>query len=184
MHRAFGNMTQEVIIDSLIHAKCSDRLVRAFMVELSECRADMKFADLTFRDMIYSKGGCQGGCDTPELWKRVLEMPFKETLEQTQIRGLGIKLPHPTDPRREWSTIWRAMVWADDILFGAESKEELKEMISILHSNLKIFGLQIKPGSIEIMGIWDEGDDMHEQWQFGEDSFVVHDKSNISILGV
>ena len=148
VHRAFDAMKHDVILQSLVGDGCPLRLQHAIMVELSHTQISIKFQGHLWSGMEYSRGGRQGGSETPELWKRLLNSALLKAKAIWDDLHLGAHFG--TRDTVDYFHI-DFMAWADDIVLYANSLDDIHSMFSILSNELHRVHLQWKPGSAELL---------------------------------
>ena len=182
--RAFDSMYHEHIETALLASGVNPRIVHSIMRELSFGEADLIFGDQTWEQAFeYSKGGRQGGCDTPEVWNRYLDVPICKAAELWAEAGCGLVLPcDPGIPGDEVRVDFLA--WADDLFLVSRSLSDLKEMWSILSDCIAAVGLRWKPGSLEILSNVYPAGSFSREWTGAAGTFVVQVKATMVVLGI
>jgi hypothetical protein len=172
--RAFDAMTHNTIINGLRATGVPGKLILAIMRELTNCSISLKFRDLIWSGLPYQRGGKQGGSETPEVWKRVLDATLKCVVPRWRAAGLGITFG-------DQCLSYHA--WADDLIVLATSAASFREMLGILCEELSRDGLAVKDGSIEILVA---GNSYASEctWTFPSCSHVVHFVETLDILGI
>ena len=138
VHRAFDAMKHDVILQSLVGDGCP----------LSHTQISIKFQGHFWSGMEYSRGGRQGGSETPELWKRLLNSALLKAKAIWDDMHLGAHFGV-----RDTVDYFHVdfMAWADDIVLYANSLDDIHSMFSILSNELHRVHLQWKPGSAELL---------------------------------
>jgi hypothetical protein len=183
VHRAFDALRHGVIHAALERALCPVRLQLAMLRELAHCDITLNFQGSVWEDIMYSKGGKQGGSDTPELWKRVLDVALRQAKCRWDALSLGASFGQESKSHGDTMYI-DGVAWADDIILFANSLESMKLMFRILVEELKTLYLEIKPGSLEVMSNF--GDIAHEvmYWDAGGIQHKVLTRHSLNILGI
>jgi hypothetical protein len=121
--RAFDVMRHSLILDSLLAAKCPAKLCVALMRDLSQNSMTLLFQGECWPNIPYTRGGKQGGSETPELWKRVLNNAMIEIVGQWHEKKMGAHIGEIS---------LQYMAWADDLVFFNHSAQGLNDMCEIL----------------------------------------------------
>jgi len=116
IHRAFDALRHSVIHDALIACECPSRLQFALLRDLSHCDISLNFQGTTWEGIPYNKGGKQGGSDTPEILKRVLDVALRRAKVRWDEKSLGADFG--TESRTHGDHFYiDAAAWADDVVF-------------------------------------------------------------------
>jgi len=83
-------------------------------------------------DLPLSKGGRQGGVETPGLWTRVLDLSITAAKKRWRNEGLGAAFPCSLNS----SYTFICLVWADDIIIVSESIKHARQMFTILEDEI------------------------------------------------
>ncbi len=182
-HRAFDSMRHDILEQCLLDAEVNPKLVLAFMRELSFGTGTLRFGDLVWEDAFsYTKGGRQGGCDTPELWKRYLNVALSRASRVWAEEGLGLILPSglslPGEVRVD------VLAWADDLFIVARSIPDLHRMWCILSTAFSDIALTWKPGSLEILDNSRPAGGLSISWSGDAGDFTVKIVHELIALGV
>ena len=182
--RAFDSMWHDVIESALLSSDVHPRLIHAIMRELSFGTASLKLGDIVWdRVFSYSKGGRQGGTDTPELWKRYLDLAITRATVLWQSAHRGLILPDGAGvPGGEVRLDFLA--WADDIFLISGSLADLKSMWLELSTCINDIGLKWKPGSLEVLSNRHRAGGLSLDWEGDAGKYVVLVKPSIISLGV
>jgi hypothetical protein len=135
----------------------------------------LHFQGHVFPPIPYSRGGKQGGSETPFLWKRALDHVFKRVQLRWDEIGAGA---HFDDQTISWQA------WADDVVIFVETLTSLKSMLRIVSEELSVHGMNSKEGSIEALKCGGERFGTGFAWSFGEHSLSVRCSNLLSVLGV
>jgi len=130
-------------------------------------------------DLPFSKGGRQGGVDTPGLWTRVLDLAITAARERWRNEGLGAAFPCSLDS----SYIFDCLVWADDIIIVFESILNARQMFAILEEEIAKIGVTWKPSSLEMLRAGDRWNETFLQWKGVGTTHKIKVVSSILILG-
>ena len=148
VHRAFDALRHGVIEAALSSSCCPVRLQLAMLHELAHCDITLNFQG--WECITYSKGGKQGGSDTPELWKRVLDVALRKAKQRWDALSLGASFGQESKTHGLFCYL-DGVAWADDIILFSNSLAHMKAMFQILVEELAALRLEIKPGSLEVM---------------------------------
>jgi hypothetical protein len=118
------------------------------MVELSHTQIIIKFQGHLWSGMEYSRGGRQGGSETPELWKLLLNSALVKAKALWSAKTLGAHFG-AIDSGEHFHIDFLAR--ADDLVLYANSLDDIHEMFNILSRELHRVHLQWKPGSAELL---------------------------------
>jgi hypothetical protein len=134
-------------------------------------------------DMEYSLGGRQGGAETPDLWRILLDSVMRRTLAKCHAESLGVCFEgsgigsNGDNEPSDWLTF---SAWADDIILYSKNLVEAKRMATILAEELGGWGLKLKPGSIEVLSTTMGA----VQWVLAGVSMEVRMVKKMTVLGV
>jgi hypothetical protein len=150
VHRAFDSMSHELIAGALNDAQCPPRLVHSFLRELYDTTLDLHFSDFVWGPISYSRGGRQGGAETPELWCRFLDRAIVKAVQIWKDRGLGLRFPDV--PHLDWPGFYHPFIgWADDLFVCGSSESECFMMWEVLSKCIFELGLSWKPSSLQLL---------------------------------
>jgi hypothetical protein len=197
LHRAFDTILHGHAVESLLRADIPCRLVHAVAQEF-ECLGTLSFQGQTWSNVEYSKGGRQGGSDTPFVWVRVLDVAIRRAKQRFRAEDLGYRFVR--DDVWSESFVWEdeaqdahhvpVMAWADDLLIFARGEAELERMWHILTEEIGELALSWKPSSFELLlggplRIAEEGS---RTWvhahEGGELKYHIKAGTSMNVLGV
>ena len=105
---AFDSMGHGDMAWALNDAKVSKHLTAAFLRELFDLEASVDMGEVRIDGMSYSKGGRQGGTETPFIWNRRLDACVFPMAQEWERRGYGVVL-------KEGAPRLTHLIWADNI---------------------------------------------------------------------
>ena len=100
----------------------------------------------------YSRGGRQGGAETPELWKRVLNVALPRAKARWDLLGFPAVFVDRDSPEDRCDI--DLLAWADDLALFSNTVDGIHSMFKILDEELHRVYLSIKPGSLESVALW------------------------------
>ena len=168
--KAFGSLNHEVFAEGLLRRGAHPGLVNAFMQEYYDLRGRVSIADSGHSEWFeFSKGGRQGGSETPGLFNTIMEMIAEPLVESWKARGFGWVMDE-MDP-------FTHAVWANNWFLVGKSVEEAMIMMKELTQAVLSSGLRWKPESLEMMTSM-------AMAQVQGETFVASDGSVINIKAV
>jgi ribonuclease HI len=182
IHRAFDNMRHSGIQSSLSRASCPKRLQLAIMREFWRNRVSLRFQGEVFEHVEVLKGGRQGGSETPDLWKRYLDMAVTDARKRWAAEGLGM---HFSDEFDSESFSVDALAWADDVVLMGNDLPVVKRMFVIFAEELAKIGLTLKPESLELLKAGCRRWEVPSfSWECAGGSFEIRLVHELTVLGV
>ena len=120
------------------------RAIMNLMQELSGFRAKMSIPGDGETDIFeFSRGGKQGGVETPDEFNMLMDDAMDRLVWQWHIADFGFKLD-------DGSAITH-LVWADNVWLVAESPATLQKMVEDLTQAVVSIGLIWKASSLQVM---------------------------------
>ena len=104
----------------------------------------MELGEVRVEGVPYTKGGRQGGSETPFIWNRLLDSIMTPLAKEWENRGYGLQMPSEA-PRLTH------LIWADNIWIIAESITQARKMMKMLTGALLARRLVWKDGSLEFL---------------------------------
>jgi ribonuclease HI/exonuclease III len=199
--RAFDNICHGALEGAMREQGIPAKLRHAVFQEL-DCEMLLSCQSTIWRgDIRPSKGGRQGGSETPTLWNILLSSALKRARTRWHQEGLGwrfvasdIYTPYIQqligDEQRLGSAedpLWVPyLAWADDLVLVAKSEHEILRLWVILSDEISSLRLAWKPGSLELYspGRADANHLPNLSWKHGESTFEVKQVAKICILGI
>jgi hypothetical protein len=181
--KAFDTMRHDTILESLIDCQCPVKLQHAVMCELAHGTIALKFQGESWDGLRYSRGGRQGGAETPELWKRVLNVAVSRAKVRWDLLGLPAVFGDRGSPEDRCDIDFLA--WEDDLALFSNTLDGIHSMFKILDEELHRVFLSIKPGSLELLrcgGGW-----VAKEFVWGGACGISHTislRENMVLLGV
>ena len=122
------------------------------MEELSEleARATLPGADPWGQPWEYTRGGREGGVDTPSLFNLIMEERMENIVEGWQARGQGFPLD---DFRGVVANTISHAVWADNVWLISDTREGVLSMFREVTESIEEAGFEWKPSSLEMMAV-------------------------------
>jgi hypothetical protein len=159
--RAFDNLKHDVIMDSLVQAEAPWQYVYVIMLELCGTKLDIAFQQEVFSGLQYSKGGKQGGTETPPVWNRVFDGVVRKSVLRWHALDVALDFDMAgfADVETFAKCVLDILVWADDCVLCSKSLTGLKTMFTIMTEELQAVGLGWKAKSLELLRIgweWSE----------------------------
>ena len=153
---AFDSVPHWLIEEALIHQGVKPRTTQAIMAEYSDLRAKIKIPEVGTSDWFtYTKGAKQGGVETPDIWKIVLDYLFDPVISQWAEKQWGFKVK---DEDGELITTLSHGIFADNVIIISDTLLTLQNMIDELtealqkpRNNKGESYLRWKPKSLESM---------------------------------
>jgi hypothetical protein len=197
--RAFDNICHEPLNSAMARVGVPAKLRHAVFQEL---RCDMSFScqGTCWEGVSPSKGGRQGGSETPTLWNIVLGDALRDARRRWYEEDLGWRFdrqdvysPHVKEllsllpPSDEWDACWLPyLAWADDLVIFGRSKAETERMWCILSDEIVARRLSWKKGSLELYrpGVRDTDVLSELVWQHSSGGWAVREVGRVTILGV
>jgi hypothetical protein len=193
--RAFDAIRHDVLLVALREAGAPPRLLAALFREFTNVSADINFQGVGVPPVVYSKGGKQGGAETPSLWTRVLDLALRRCRVRWASEKLGIRFavressawlegPQKCVNVEGEEYVVYALVWADDIVLCSPSQCKLMRMFQILSEELYAVELNLKPSSLEFLvgGEAFQGA-VEEQWPSVWGDLAVRRVPRLCVLG-
>ena len=129
---AFDSMPHGLIRESLLARGVSPQVAGLHVRELTGMHAYIRLPHAGQTVLFpYTKGGKQGGIETPDEWKAVVDSIMLPIVEDWNTLNFGFSL---TDEDGEQRLLVNHAVWADNIVLFASSFQELEIMVSDLNS--------------------------------------------------
>jgi hypothetical protein len=197
--RAFDNIRHAPLEGALSRLGVPAKLQHCIFQEL-ECHLNFSCQGAAWSGFAPSKGGRQGGSETPTLWNLLLRDALVSARTRWWNLGLGWKFdatdvyaPHLKElidalpPASPQHPLWLPyLAWADDLVLLGPSKDCVRKMWAILSEELGKIFLTWKPGSLELYrpglaegDLWED-----ECWPSCLGDFAVKHVRRIAILGI
>jgi hypothetical protein len=172
-------MKHQAIHDSLLEFGAPKKLIHAVLQELSESKFLVSYQGLqwSWPDFKFQKGGRQGGTETPYLWTVLLDVAMQRARKRWREAGLGFFLK---DDAMDLQGFLDCLIFADDMVLGADSIGDLFAMLNIIVEELEVFGLRVKPGSLELLPV---GISLPDK-EYKVAGLDIKVKESMSVLGV
>jgi hypothetical protein len=175
---------------------CS-KLRHAVLQELP-CRMRFSCMGTVWDGLSPSKGGRQGGCDTPFLWNVLLRDALVKARVRWRSGGLGWTFDpndvfareaqkHIRDVVGGYEAGWVPfMAWADDLVLLGRSEHEARMLWEILSQEIHKLGLTWKAGSLELYMAGRPADDELRTLDWSCDGIhaVVREVRSLVLLGI
>ena len=158
--RAFDNIDHDELCAALDEAGAPPQYAHAVMSEWSHVCLDLQFQGHVWEGLEYSRGGKQGGTETPTMWCRLLDGVIRRARSRWNALSLGLVFEAEGFLDAETAARMDIAVWADDIILASNTKAGLELMFDILTSEMRKVGLDWKPGSLEALkggDAWEPG---------------------------
>ena len=137
IRKAFDNICHKQLHAVFTRLGISPRLVAAILRELVECEMHVQVGrHRTSRPIPLRHGSKQGGRDTPTIWKTFLWGILRDLVSSWQDRGLVFQAG---------GACLNLLLWADDGVMFASSREDLQTKFEELVSTLESAFLGLKP---------------------------------------
>ena len=145
---AFDTMRHSDIASTLCNRGVKAYLVAGMMRELTGLHAFMSLpaAGVT-RPFDYSKGGKQGGVETPDQWNAVMDNMLEPLVVSWSMRKMGFCL----QPDGKDAIYFSHAVWADNIVLFAASLSMMQTMVHELTLSVTSRGFDWKASSLEVL---------------------------------
>ena len=127
-----------------------------------------------------------GGCETPGLWVRALDLVISRARRRWGPLGLPASFAESLGDS-DSSFSLDALVWAHDIVLFSSSLPNLKLMYKILSEDMAAVGLSWKPSSLECMEFAREASEVGDTvWPGGNSGYdiLVPTVKHLDILGL
>ena len=175
---AFDALGHGEIYTGLLSNGANPLLIRAIMQEYYGLQATVQLLDAPTSDKFtYSRGGRQGGAETPELFRVVLDTILHPLVSSWKSKKYGFTID---DKHFITHAIWCDNVW----LFG-KSVVECKEMADQVTSALYAHGFKWKPTSLECLNsLCSDVCDFHLEEPIAGSQLLVQCVENMTVLGV
>ena len=126
------------------------------MRELAATVATARLGNVGFaRPVGHSKGGKQGGKDTPDIWNRLLAATLGKLPRQWRARGWCVRIVGADGGCQD--CVLCMLLWADNMFLLAPHKHQMLLMLKDVHLHLAAVGMKLKAGEITMMHS-EEGD--------------------------
>ena len=144
---AFDSMQHELIATALQARGAAPSIVAAHLRELTGLNAVMTIPNAGDTNSFpYSKGGKQGGVETPDEWNAVID--FLEPLVVSwTLREFGFRMDYSDV---DFKLVHHA-VWCDNIILFARDQIMLQTMLNEISDRFQRFELFWKPSSLEVI---------------------------------
>jgi len=132
-----------------------------------------------------SKGGRQGGAETPALWKRLLDVPMRRAKERWTEENLDAAFHSASADSADTAAklTLDVLAWADDLFLFAHDLGALRRKFVILTEEMHKFSLTWKPESIEVVRSWDYAE-TSLQWKAAGCTWTIPLRSHMVALVV
>jgi len=132
---AFDSMPHDLVGRSLKSQGASALQTGLHLRELTGLQAFIHLPNVgCTRNFDFQKGGKQGGVETPDQWKALLEFLFVPIVKKWNQLGMGFALPEEAEKPGK---LFNHAVWADNVILFASSTEMMQQMISDLNGALE-----------------------------------------------
>ena len=187
---AFDSMPHELIWESLVARGASALNAGLHMRELTALEAyiTLPFVGETER-FPFHKGGKQGGIETPDEWRALVEYILEPVIQSWSLKGFGFKM---FEDESEQAYAVNHAVWADNIILFASGYKEMQHMINDLDAAFAAYRkrtgeryFEWKTSSLEYMVSGPLQDDERESIELLQEgvpiSYIL--KETIAVLG-
>ena len=155
---AFDSMGHHLICETLLSRGVKPLNVGLHIRELTGMQAFIELPHVGKTDLFdFSRGGKQGGIETPDEWRAVLDYLLDDLVAKWQIERLGFLFPGDSEDSNSELIVSHA-IWADNVVLFARDVPMLQQMISDLDAAIAAFRhskgnryLAWKAGSFEFM---------------------------------
>ena len=125
---AFDSVPHWLIGEALGMKGLSNLDVALQMRELTGLKARITLPCVGCTDFFdFEKGGKQGGVESPDQWRAVVDFILEPVVCSWQRRGYGFRIGNADDPI---SKLVNHAVWADNVVFFAASIAMMQTMVS------------------------------------------------------
>jgi hypothetical protein len=201
VQRAFDNISHGCLCDAMQRRGVPAKLRHAVMQELA-CRMTFSCMGTTWQGVSPSKGGRQGGSETPLLWNILLGDAIEGARTRWKAESLGwsfdgddVFAPHmreiidacPRVAQDPHDPLWVPyLAWADDLVLCGNTQGDTRRMWQILTEELRRLKLTWKTGSLELYrpGVEDGLPLENLRWESAGEGFEIKQVRRICILGV
>ena len=168
--QAFDSLLHGLLDQALRARRVHPTLARALLQEYQDLRARVSVGDSGPSDWFpYTKGGRQGGAETPEVFNLVVEFLLEPVIEEWRQRGLGFTMG-------EHEPITHA-VWADNFYVFSKDPQEAAIMFEDITQAFYEAGFSWKPDSLQVL----LSHSFHEQASMCIDT-LLYGKSDIPVV--
>ena len=151
---AFDSMSHDLIYSAMIGRGASYNDVGLHMRELTGMRGQISLPHVGGTKLFnFTRGGKQGGIETPDQWRVVIDHLLEPVVHKWGAQGFGFKL---VDDDGDAEQLVNHAIWADNVVLFATSYKMMQQMIDDLD---KALGSQLmqsggrffnwKPSSLE-----------------------------------
>ena len=149
---AFDAMDHNWIAKSLQSRGASAQVTALLMRELTGVEAVMTLPCAgTTSPFNYTRGGKQGGVETPEEWNALIDYLLEALVTSWASKGYGIKLCDGDNAVGSDACLVSHAVWADNIFLFATSTVMMQTMVAELCACISQAELDWKPSSLEFL---------------------------------
>ena len=142
---AFDDMRHGILERAMRQRGIHPLTIHNVLRELSELQARINIQGCEVTDPFpFTKGGKQGGNDTPDLFNLVVEYLLRDTTQAWSRRGWGCSLLQGSPVSH--------LIWCDNIWLLADSRETLEAMIAETTAAIYAGGFSWKESSLQVMG--------------------------------
>ena len=147
----FASIIISEVIDALTDLNIPALLQVALLAELEQLSAEATVADAPASNIFeFTKGGREGGVDTPSLWFYFFQWLLEPVVAQWEIEGLGFRLSNKLV--NESTYIISHIIWVDHIFLVASSWRQVSRMFLDISKRLhSIIGCGWKPESLHVL---------------------------------
>eukprot|EP00959_Pyramimonas_sp_CCMP1952_P105352 2202265-Pyramimonas_sp.AAC.1 len=139
-------MNHEHIATSMTAQGVGSGLVAAHLRELAGIRATIQLPGVgSTTPFDYSKGGKQGGIETPDEWNALADYLMEPLIQARGVKGFGFKLDLGD------GDVYVNHVWCDSVVLFAADQVSLSMMINDITRRFHEHELHWKPGSLDIL---------------------------------
>lgn len=140
--KAFDHLQHEGIENALREQGAPVRLIAALLQELSFVDLDLSLGGCHLDDSLpYTRGGKQGGTETPRIFARVFDAALAPVLDSWAYAGYGFFLP-------EMNMTVTHVIWADNLYVVGSSKQMVADMLALASLALAPWNFTWKPSSL------------------------------------
>ena len=144
---AFDTMAHEHIATSMRARGVSSEVTVAHLRELTGIKATIHLPCVgSTPPFDYSKGGKQGGIETPDEWNTLIDYLLEPLVQSWSMRGFGFQIE-----TEDADVYIHHGIWCDNVVLFARDQVMLSIMIQEITCRFQEHGLCWKPSSLEVL---------------------------------